>query len=36
VVRDYLARVWGEAGRRFALLAENTAPPGDSDAEEPS
>jgi DNA-binding transcriptional ArsR family regulator len=24
-VRSYLARVWGEAGARFKLLAENTA-----------
>ncbi len=24
-VREYLQRVWGEAGRRFALTAENTA-----------
>lgn len=25
-VRDYLERVWGDAGVRFRLLAENTAP----------
>lgn len=24
-VRDYLAQVWGEAGARFRLMAENTA-----------
>ena len=29
-VRAYLERVWGEAGARFALLAENTRP--DTDA----
>ena len=26
-VRAYLEQVWGEAARRFAMLAENTAPP---------
>lgn len=25
-VREYLERVWGEAGTRFRLLAENTVP----------
>jgi DNA-binding transcriptional ArsR family regulator len=25
-VRDYLERVWGEAGARFRLLADNTGP----------
>lgn len=30
VVREYLVRVWGEAGARFALFAENTAPRTDS------
>ena len=25
-VREYLAAVWGEAGRRFGMLAENTDP----------
>ena len=24
--REYLAAVWGEAGRRFGMLAENTDP----------
>jgi len=27
-VREYLERVWGEAGARFRLLAENTEEPG--------
>jgi DNA-binding transcriptional ArsR family regulator len=26
VVQDYLRQVWGEAGARFSLLAENTQP----------
>jgi DNA-binding transcriptional ArsR family regulator len=30
-VRDYLERVWGEAGARFRLMAENTSP-ADRDA----
>ena len=25
-VREYLAEVWGDAGRRFRMLAENTEP----------
>ena len=25
-VREYLAEVWGDAGRRFQMLAENTSP----------
>jgi DNA-binding transcriptional ArsR family regulator len=30
-VRAYLSDVWGEAGRRFTILAENTDPgPGDA------
>lgn len=27
-VRDYLESVWGEAGARFRIAAENTIPPG--------
>jgi DNA-binding transcriptional ArsR family regulator len=30
-VRAYLRRVWGDAGARFTLMAENTAP-GERDA----
>ncbi len=27
-VQEYLERLWGEAGARFRLLAENTRDPG--------
>jgi DNA-binding transcriptional ArsR family regulator len=30
-VRDYLFQVWGEAGARFRLMAENTGSGGDGD-----
>lgn len=30
-VRDYLFQVWGDAGTRFRLMAENTGSGGDDD-----